>query len=541
MSAGGRTVLRLTGGEAVVRSLVANGVRVVFGIPGTHTLSIYEHLEGYGLRHVGVRHEQAAGYAADAYARVTGEPGVVLTTSGPGVLNAASALGQAYSDSVPVLLVSAEVRRGGAGLYRGLLHEAKDLRGACEALVDQSYRATCPDEIDAMIALALARARAGRPRPVHLEVPADVLEEVGEVPPEPTVAPVVAPRPPDAAALDAASALLAEARRPGVVLGGGARGCGESAIELAERLGALVATTANGKGVVDEDHPRCLGAGLHLEAVQRWLASCDAVLVVGSELAETDFWGAPGPVGGRLVRLDVDPAQMVRGQRADVALVGDAGLGLAALLERLRRHQGEVPAPRPLEARDRVALEERRREAEARGKRWLEAVAAIAAAIGPETILTSDTSRACYEGALANLRLGAGARFLHPTGFATLGYALPAAIGAAVAAPERAVVAVSGDGAFQFSLQEIATAGALGRPLPIVVFDDGGYGEIREEMVARWSSARDVDAALPDLELLARAYGQEGVRVARADALERELREALRRPGVTLIGVEETP
>jgi 5-guanidino-2-oxopentanoate decarboxylase len=540
MSASQGPTVRVTGGEAVARALAANGADVVFGIPGTHTLAVHGHLARYGIRHVGVRHEQAAGYAADAYARVTGRPGVALVTSGPGVLNLASAMAQAYSDSVPVLVVSAAPRRRGAGVYRGLLHEAKDQRAACAALVAQSYRPVRAEEVDEMIALAFASMRAGRPRPVHVEVPADVLEAEGEVPERPTLAPLIAPRSPDEAAVEAAAAALSGARHVGIVLGGGAWGCGRRAEELAEATGALVVTSANGKGILDERHPRCLGAGLHLRAVQRWLARCDVVLAVGTELAETDFWGVPPRLGGTLVRLDADPEQMVRGQRADVALVGDAARGLFALLERLGRRRGEGAAgPRALDPEAASVVAEVRAEGRLLGARWLSALEEIAAALGPEAVVASDTSMVCYNGALANLRLGQGSRFLHPTGFATLGYALPAAIGAAVACPDRPVLALCGDGAFQFSLQEVATAASLRRPLPVVVFDNGGYGEIREEMASRGFVPQDVDVRLPDLVLLAAAYGQAGARVASAGDLGRELRAAFGRPQVSLIGVEE--
>jgi thiamine pyrophosphate-dependent acetolactate synthase large subunit-like protein len=211
----------MTGGEAVVRALQAHGVELVFGIPGTHTLPMHRHLAACGIRHVTPRHEQGGGYAADAYARVSGRPGVVLATSGPGVINAATAAATAYADSVPVLIVSPAMPTDVHGRDTGHLHEGKDQGAAMDALVAWSRRAATPAEAAAAIDDAFAHFAAGRPRPVHVEVPVDVLEATGEVrraAPEPSATAL------DEAAIERAAALLARAERPALVLGGGARG-----------------------------------------------------------------------------------------------------------------------------------------------------------------------------------------------------------------------------------------------------------------------------------------------------------------------------
>ncbi|MEU8484151.1 5-guanidino-2-oxopentanoate decarboxylase [Streptomyces sp. NPDC048641] len=526
-----------TGGEALVRALAAHGVSTAFGIPGTHNLEIYRHLAGYGIAHVAPRHEQGAGYAADAYARVTGDPGVAITTTGPALLNIAAAVGQAYSDSVPLLVVSPGMPLRHPRQSTGLLHEMRSQTEALRNVAAFSHRVSSVEEIGAAVARAFSLFRTERPRPVHIEVPLDLLEAT-----EPTGpirrAPLLAPRTADGPSLDAAAALLAGAVRPGLVLGGGARGAAEQCRALAEQLGAPVATTANGKGIVDERHALSLGVSLHSTSVQKWLADCDVVLAVGTELAESDLWSAPPALDGRLIRVDVDPAQMYAGVPADVALVGDAKATMQALKERLTK----VPGPASTDAATRTTAAVRAArddETRARDARWVPYLEAIRSVLAADAVVTSDSAQCCYYGAIPHLPVGPEGRYLHPTGFGTLGYALPAAIGAKTACPDRQVVAISGDGGLQFSVQELATAAQLQLPLPVVVFDNGGYGEIRDEMAARGDAPAAVDHARVDLAGLARAFGGRGASASSPGELAALLTRALATPGPTLITVPE--
>ncbi|MFD7473158.1 thiamine pyrophosphate-binding protein [Streptomyces sp. NPDC059837] len=533
-----------TGGEALVRALAAHDVTQTFGIPGTHNLEIYRHLAAYGVRHTTPRHEQGAGYAADGYARLTGRPGVVITTTGPALLNVTAAVGQAYSDSVPLLVVSPGMPLRHPRLATGLLHEMRSQTEALRGVAAFSHRVSSVAEIGAAVARAFSLFRTRRPRPVHLEVPLDLLtaaETAGPVrlAPAATAGPV-----PDAEAVRRAARTLGEARRPALVLGGGARGAAASCLALAEACGAPVVTTANGKGIVPERHPLSLGVSLHTEAVQEWLAGRDVVLAVGTELAESDFWSPPTALGGTLVRADLDPDQMHSGLPTDIALVGDARASLEGLLSEMGLHarvRHDIPDPRGGVDVDEVAAvrDERYAGSAARDARWIPYLRAIRGVLAEDAVLTSDSAQCCYYGALPHLPLGPAGRYLHPTGFGTLGYALPAAIGAKVACPERQVVALSGDGGLQFTVQELATAAQLRLPLPVVVFDNGGYGEIRDEMAARGDRPTAVDLAPVDLPALARAYGGQGTRVCHPDELALALTEALRTPGPTLIAVPE--
>lgn len=526
----------VTGGESLVRALAAHGVTHVFGIPGTHNLEIYRHLGAHGIDHTAPRHEQGAGYAADAYSRATGTPGVALTTTGPGLLNIAAAVGQAYSDSVPLLVVSPGMPSNHPVQSTGLLHEARSQTGALSHVAGFSHRVSSVEEIEIAVARAFTYFRTGRPRPAHIEVPLDLLEATYR-PGAPRRAPTMAPPAADSAAIERAVRALAGAERPGIVLGGGALAAADDCLALAERLAAPVVTTANGKGVVDEHHPLSLGVSLHSPAVQEWLADRDVLFAVGTELAESDFWSAPPVPRGRVVRLDIDPAQMYTGVPADIPLVGDAGATLPLLVGALPA----APLARTGESARAVADLRARRDAETRTRdlRWTPWLDAIGRVLADDAILTSDSAQCCYYGALPHLRTGARGRFLHPTGFGTLGYALPAAVGAKVAFPGRQVVALSGDGGLQFSVQELATAAQLRLPLPVVVFDNGGYGEIRDEMVARGDTPLAVDHAPVDLSAVARAYGGRGVRVSRVDELAPLLVRALDTTAVTVITIAE--
>ncbi|MER7400093.1 5-guanidino-2-oxopentanoate decarboxylase [Streptomyces sp. NPDC000151] len=533
----------MTGGQALVRALAAHGVTRAFGIPGTHNLEIYRHLDAYGIADLNPRHEQGAGYAADAYARVTGRPGVALTTTGPALLNIAAAVGQAHSDSVPLLVVSPGMPLRHPRQSTGLLHEMRSQTDALRAVAAFSHRVSTVEEIGAAVARAFTLFRTGRPRPAHIEVPLDVLTEVaapGPVRPAPPAVPATA----DPEALAAAAGALRGARRPALVLGGGARSAAPELRQLAEELGAPVVTTANGKGTFPETHPLSLGVSLHSPAVQRWLAAdCDAVLAVGTELAESDVWTTePLTLRGPLIRADIDPAQMYAGLPADIALVGEARETVRALLKEAGEERGRAAAERTVA----TLRTERDAETAERDARWLPYLRVIREVLAPDAVLASDSAQCCYYGAIPHLPLGPEGRYLHPTGFGTLGYALPAAVGAKVVDPDRQVVALSGDGGLQFSVQELATAVQLQLPLPIVVFDNGGYGEIRDEMVARGDRPVAVDLPPPgvppvDLPALARAYGGHGVRAETAPALADALRRALRTPGPTVITVPEEP
>ncbi len=517
------------GGAAVVETLAAHGVDTVFGIPGTHNLELYRHLRAAGIRPVTPRHEQGAGYAAEAYARVSGRPGVVVTTSGPGLTNAMTAAATAHAESQPVLVLSPGVPTGTEGADLGLLHEVKDASGAMQRLVRWSRRVRSADEAAEAVTEAFASFSGGRPRPVHVEVPVDVLEQVWTGTAR-AAEPVPAPAP-DPDAVRRATELLAGAQRPLVVAGGGAVDAAVEVTALAEALGAPVATTVNGKGVVAEDHPLSVGASVRLRALQREAAACDALLVVGSELGDSDLW--EGRISARaVVRVDVEAGQLHKNCPATVAVHADAALALRAFSAALSAGS-RAGVRRAADLRAACRDEAR---ADAGGNE--EVNAAVRAALPADAVLAGDSSQVTYFGSVHFFDLPAPRRFCYTPGYATLGYGLPAAVGASLARPGHPVVVLLGDGALMFSLQELATLTELGLPVPVVVVDNGGYREIRDQQAARGIPPTAVDLPTPDLAAIATAMGAHGARTADPGALTDLVSGALSADRPTLVHLD---
>lgn len=507
----------LTGGAAVVRALSEQGVDVVFGIPGTHNLEIYRYLAESGIRHVTPRHEQGAGYAADGFARVTGRPGIVLTTSGPGLTNATTAAATSYADSIPVLLISPGVPVGAERADLGSLHEVKDQVAHLDALLERSIRVRHADEIGPIVAEIFAHWRRARPRPVHLEVPLDILEGPWIARDTP-IAEIAITGPVRAAVIEAAAIALARARRPAILLGGGARAAGTHARQLAELIDAPVVTTVNGKGVLDESHPLSLGASVRLAPAQTLLSESDVLLVVGSEVGDSDLWGGAITPSGQTIRIDIDASQSNKNLTATLPIVGDAGTVLAAILVHVGNHRLQPRgngAERAMLAR--AAIES---AALITGSPWREVQDVLRAALPADVIVAGDSAQVSYYGTVHFWPMDTPRRFLYPTGYATLGYGLPAAIGAKIAFPERAVVVLVGDGGFQFTAMELVTAVAEGLQLIVVIMNNHGFREIKDGQLARGITPIAVDIIGPDFAALARACGCFGVTLEGLNGLE---------------------
>jgi len=524
-----------TGGEVAVECLAAHGVELVFGIPGTHNLPLYAQLERHGIRHVSPRHEQGAGYAADGYARASGRPGVVITTAGPALLNAAVAAGQAQSDSVPLLVLAPGMPRAHPSASSGYLHEMPSQQRAMSGVVERSVRVMSHAELAGELAAAFTAFRTARPRARYVEIPLDMLaEEADAVVPEPQHA---GPPAPASAALAAAVEVLRAGERPGIVAGGGVVGAPDALRALAERLGAPVITSANGKGALPEDHALSLGARLNLPAARTWLEECDVVLAVGTELGESDLWGPPLSLSGALIRVDIDPLEAHANHVATVAVIGDAGAALAGLVDALDGSPGAAADPSvAAELRARLDVQYRTQAAP-----WLDWLAALDGALPGDAIVAGDSAMCCYYGAIGGLPVRRPRSFLYPTGFGTLGYAVPAALGAKLGAPDRPVLALSGDGGLMFTVAELASAAALRLPLPVVVFVNDGYGEIRNEMEDAGFAPVGVELPAPDLPALAAALGCAGIGIAEPSELGPAIRDAFARDVPTLITVPEAP
>lgn len=522
----------LTAGQALVHLLARYGVDTVFGIPGVHTLELYRDWAASGLRHVLTRHEQGAGFMADGYARSTGKPGVCFVITGPGVTNIATAMGQAYADSVPMLVISSVNSSATLGKGWGYLHECKDQRSLTDAITAFSAVAHTPQDIPELIARAFAVFGSQRPRPVHLSIPLDVL-----------AAPAAGPWPihampqtravPDASALQAALALLQQAQRPVLIAGGGAVGAAAAVRQLAERLQAPVFTTVAGKGIVSSQHPLSAGSTLCLPQGWQALQAADVVVAIGTELAETDFWCEHLPLSASMLRVDIDPAQHQGRYPSTVALCGDAGATLAALLGLLST-AGHTAAPAlPFAAK--AWMQDVERSLAPLQRTHLQAIRAIEAALPSEVCVASDMTQIAYS---ANYLMHARTprRWLHPTGYGTLGYGLPAGIGAQIAQPDVPVLVLVGDGGALYTLTELATAQEEVRgSLVVLLWNNEALGQIRDDMVERGMAPVGVLPRSPDFCSLVRAFGGHAVRPVNLEALQNALRTGFARSGVTVI------
>ncbi len=524
-----------TCGEVLVELLAAQGIDTVFGIPGVHTVELYRGMPNSGLAHITPRHEQGAGFMADGYARASGRPAACFIITGPGLTNIATPLGQAYADSVPILVISSVNHSFELGLGEGRLHELPSQRNLMAGLTAFSHTLLRPDELPSVLGRAFAVFRSARPRPVHIELPLDVItakaDHVGR---RPAACPS---RPgPDGEAIAAAADLLRQARRPLVWLGGGAKDASVEARRLVERLGAPVVLTINAKGILPPRHPLSLGSTLPQLPVIEELAAADVVLAVGTELGETDtllFDGRP-KLGGKLIRIDIEAEQLTRNRLPDIAIVSDAATALAALADLLggftpsadgatRAHTLTERLHNLLDASQRIH------------KRFLDTVQAAL----PNVIVVGDSTQPIYSANLFYEPELARSYFNSSTGYGTLGYALPAALGAKLAERERPVVAVIGDGGLQFTIGELATAVELALPLPILVWNNRGYCEIKRYMAARGIPQIGVDIYTPDFLTIAHGFGCGAARAKSLEELSGLLREANVRPGPTVIEIDE--
>ncbi|SDE46220.1 5-guanidino-2-oxopentanoate decarboxylase [Limimaricola pyoseonensis] len=517
-------------GAQISHALAARGVEVIFGIPGVHNQEMYRGIEEAGLRHVLARHEQGAGFMADGYARATGRPGVAYVITGPGLCNILTPLGQSWSDSVAVLAISSCLPEGGRHDHR--LHEMRDQRAAAAAVTEWSEEARDAEHAYALVDRALLGFEGRRRRPVHIQVPIPALEAAAK-PAAPRSAGPRRAAPPDPGAVARAARLLAEARRPMLLLGGGAAGAATEARALAARLGAASFASYAGRGVIDSGAPLHYGCALARPDSAAEIGRADAVLVVGCALSETDLWRAdPGfAADAKVIRFDIDPAILAADHRADLRIAGDAAEGLGAL----RAALGEAE-PATLWQPDEVAAARDRWRAAIAAERpgLVPVIEALRAALPADATVFSDMTQLAYA-ALELWPARAPGLWHHPSGFGTLGYALPAAIGAKVGCPGRPVVALAGDYGLQYTIQELGTAVELGLPLPIIVWDNGKLGEIEDSMTAAQIAPNAVIQRNPDFCALARAWGAAAERPQNLEELRDTVALAFATRGPTLI------
>ncbi len=532
-AAHGATTEGLTGADLVVEALERNGVDTVFGIPGVHTLALYDALHERSINHILARHEQGAGFMADGYARASGKPGVAFIITGPGITNVATPIGEAYTDGSPVFVVSANVERPYLDAMRGNLHDLKDQMGLMAAVTQWNSRVMDPADGPEAIAEGLHRLTSGRTRPVHVEVPLDVLDErVTRDVDIPNVESQIALPDPDA--IQQAVHALQESEKVVIYAGGGAvaSAAPEAILAIAEQLSAPVITSVMGKGAAPEDHPLVLGATWATgNAVDALLREADTLLVIGSKLGAQATQMFQLPLPGRIIRIDIDESEMTRNAAPAVSILADAAPAVEALAAALKEN-GVSKRSFTVEQ-----IADARREALATA--WNadrnDYIQAVRRAIPRDGITVWDMTMMSYvAGPL--FPVYEPRTFMFPSGYGTLGFSLPVALGAKVAKPDTPVVAIIGDGGFQFTMAELATAVQFNLSVPIVIFDDSTYSAVKEnQLITRDGRYIAVDLINPDFLKLADAYGVPSCRPETPDALQQEIETALQRSGPTII------
>ena len=544
----------MTGGEVVHEVLVRAGVTHVFGVVSVHNLPIYDAIERGGrITPVAMRHEQAAVHAADGYARATGRLGVAVTSTGPGAANGLPGLYEAGFASSPVLMITGQADTANFGKGRGFVHEADNQAAMLAAVCRRVETVRMRQQIAPALMRVIEDILTGRPQPGSIEIPIDLQYAGREVTPA-EQAPVAVPSPvqPDAAAVDAAAALLAGAVRPLIVAGGGVlrsggaqRPAGASAElrALAELLGAPVLLSANGRGGLADDHPLCLGNLVYHPEIRALREQADVVLAVGTRLQVGSEARNYAALSGKLIHLDADAGVIHRVNPAELALVADAAAGLTAVTAALadRGDRGDRPV-----ARERQAWAKRARTARATVQaRLRDLIGPDHAAIMEEiragapraTRLVRDSTVPAYLWGNQMLPILEPRTSMHPTAGA-IGPGLPLAIGAAVAT-ERRTVLIVGDGGFMLHVGELAVAAQYRLPVTICLFNDRGYGVLRRIEETRFGGRTfGVDLATPDFPALARSMGVDAQAVAGVDQFRTAYRAAMQGAGPVLLDID---
>ena len=527
-------MVKMTGGQALAKSLYREGVRVIFGLPG---VQLYHMMDGLydepGIRFITVRHEQATAYMADGYARAGGQIGTALMVPGPGLLNASAAISTAYSASSPVLVVSGQIERDHIGGDSGMLHEVNDQLDAISPVTKWAHRIMDPAKVPEAVHEAFYHLKNGRPRPVEIEIPPETLAEVADVellePEEPRQ--VVASKDQIEAAADA----LANAKNPLIWAGGGVISANASAAltKLAEYLQAPVVTTAEGKGAISDHHPLSLGAlWLRNDTIAKQEKGHDVIFAVGTRLVTSSWLD-----GQKVIQVDIDPEELGRNYENTMGVQGDAKRTMEDLVTALAAKMPE----RADRSSDVSAQKTQRSEDIIKREPQGELLDAVRRALPEDGILVSGMTQLGYY-SRAHFPVYEPRTFITSSYSGNLGYAYPTALGAKVAQPDKAVVVLSGDGGFLFNSQEMATAVQHKINVIVVVFNDNAYGNVKRDQMNQFQGRTiGVELQNPDFVKLAEAYGVRGFLANGPVELESTLKEALTLDCPVLIEVPVGP
>ena len=521
---------QMTGGQALAKSLYREGIRVIFGLPGVQLYHALDALaEEPGIRFINTRHEQATAYMADGYARAGGGIGTALMVPGPGLQNASAGIGTAFAASSPILVVCGQIERDLIGVNRGMLHEVNDQLDIIRPVTKWAHRIMDPADVPEVVHEAFHQLRTGRPRPVEIEIPPETLAEVADIE---LMEPEEYPRQPaNSGQIATAAQILSDAAKPLIWVGGGAvsSGASEALIQVAEYLQAPVVSTPEGKGAISDRHYLSLGAlRLRGDSIAQASSGHDVVLAVGTRLANPNLLD-----GQKVIQIDIDGEELGRNYGNTVGIQGDA----RRTLEELYTVLTAAGPARPSRRSELEAMKADRSETALIVEPQYSLLGAIRAAMPDDGILIAGMTQIGYY-SRANFPVYEPGTYLTSSYAGNLGFAYPVALGAKVAQPDRAVVAVSGDGGFLFNSQELATAVQHNINAVVIVFNDNAYGNVLRDQITRFDG-RAIGAELhnPDFVKLAEAYGARGVRAQGPDELEASLREALAVEAPTLIEV----
>ena len=525
----GKAVQSRTTAGIVIDRLIAHGVDTLFCLPGVQNDPFFDALydQTNRIRPIHTRHEQGAAYLALGAAMATGKPAAYCVVPGPGFLNTTAALSQAYGNNAPVLAISGQIPLAYVNRDTGYLHDIPDQLGIMQRLTKWSARIRAPHEAAALTDEALRQMVSGRPRPAALECPLDVWGKSANVKLPAVPEPLPAPEPDDDA-IEAAAKMLGEAKRPLIVVGGGAQHASAEVTALSEMLEAPVMAYRMGIGVVDSRRELSLSFPM---GHKLW-ADADVVLGIGTRLhSQFTGWGVDEQL--KLIRIEIDPEEMVRHRVRCTALLGDAAAVTRRLLDRIAKHNRKRAAYREEVAGVKAAVGAEIRKLQPQ----MAYLDAIRAELPEEGIFVDEFTQVGYVSRLA-FPVYAPRTYLTLGYQGALGMGYPTALGAKIARPDVPVVSVNGDGGFMFNVQELATAVHFRIPVVAIVFNDNAFGNVRRMQRDDYRGRTIAsDLTNPDFVKMAESYGVMGLKATSPEELRGVLRRALKEPGPTLIEV----
>ncbi len=530
--------MKLTGAEIIIKAFEHEGVDVVFGYPGGQILPFYDKLYDSSIRHILVRHEQGAAHAAEGYARATGKPGVCIATSGPGATNLVTGIANAYMDSIPIIALTGQVPTSKIG--SDAFQEA-DITGITLPIVKHSYLVRDVNTLAGIVRSAFHIATTGRPGPVLIDLPNNISTATAEFeyPPPVALRGYRLPGEIDPNLIYQAAKAIGEAKKPVIYSGGGVISSGASGElrELAERAQIPVTTTLLGKGAFPETHPLSLGMlGMHGTRYANYAVSySDLIIAIGARFDDriTGRLDTFAP-HAKVIHIDIDPAEIGKNVRVHYPLNGDVKAVLKELLLRLEEPEDQEWLKQVKAWKAENPLTYTMIDGVIKPQYVVEQICDLT---GGNGIVTTEVGQN-QMWAAQYYRTLAPRTFISSGGLGTMGFGLPAAIGAQVGCPDKLVFDIAGDGSIQMNSQELATAVAYNLPIKVAILNNGYLGMVRQWQELMWNrrySQTDLNVGTPDFVKLAEAYGALGLRATRPEEVRPVLEQAIATPKPVVI------